>query len=653
MKYILSLFGALAVSFAAQAQQHFCATGKQQSARAAALRKTANTDQLRLMDKYDVKFHHLDLNIERNSTLISGSVRTLASVTAPQLDTFGFELHNQLTIDSIVYLGQKLNVNHSTNFAYAKLPAPVLQNGLVDLTIYYHGDAHVTASAAIGSGFSSATSNRWGATVTWSLSEPYSAYEWWPCKQSLQDKIDSTYTFITTSDENKAGSQGLLQQVVNLPGNKARYEWKSLYPVDYYLVSVAVGKYVEYRTYAIKEEGMNGPDSILIQDYIYDNPNALMEFKPVLDQTAAMVNVFGKLFGTYPFASEKYGHACAPFSGGMEHQTMTSIGVINFGIVAHELGHQWFGDHVTCKSWKDIWLNEGFATYCEYLAAEALEPENKDFEMLGNHMQVMQSDGGSIWFEDTTDVPRIFDSRLTYAKGGAFVHILRFEVNNDSLFFNILQTYQQQFAYGTANTMDFKTLLEQKTGRDFSQVFNQWFYGQGFPTFSTTWNKVGDTLYVKTVQTTSSSATPLFITPVEYSITAGGVDTIIRVNHNKAIEYYKVPLAGSITKVTCDPNNWLINRATSVEDKTITALNGIFMSRVLLKVYPNPASQSITIEDAAFGETIRIYDLAGKLVQQDAFYQSGVDTRNLQKGFYFIEVIGANGETGFARFVKE
>lgn len=648
MKYILILLSA--ITFSAHAQEHFCAAGKQKFDQSL-LGKTANTSQVQLMEKYDVKFHHLNLNVERDTTFIWGNVRTLASVVATQLDTFGFELHNQHTIDSVVYQNQKLTVSHNNHFAYVKLPIAVPQNSIVDITIYYHGNGHVSAGAAIGSGFTSAVSNRWGSRVTWSLSQPYSAYEWWPCKQSLQDKIDSTYTFITTNSQNKAGSQGLLQQVVSLPGNKTRYEWKSFYPVDYYLISVAVGRYVEYRTYAVKEEGMPGPDSILIQDYIYDNPSAMIEFKPVLDQTASMINAFARMFGPYPFANEKYGHSLAPFSGGMEHQTMTSIGVIDFGIVAHELGHQWFGDHVTCKTWKDIWLNEGFATYCEYLAAEALKPENKDAEMAGNHAQIMQADNGSIWFEDTTDVSRIFSSRLTYAKGGAFVHILRFEINNDSLFFNILQTYQQQFAFATANTTDLKTLIEQKTGRDFSIVFDQWLYGQGYPSFNTTWNKIGDTLYVKTDQTTSSAVTPLYITPIEYAIRIDGKDSIVRVKHTKTTEYYKFPLTGTVSRVFADPNNWLINKSNSIEDKTLTALNGIFTHRVLLNVYPNPADQTLTIDDAGFGNIINIYDLAGKLVSSEAFNTSSVNISALQKGFYFIEVSG-NSQVGFAKFVK-
>lgn len=626
--------------------QHPCSLARQHAMNALG-KKAADERNTALMNRYDVTFHHLDLHVERDHTHISGSARTIAKVVAEQLDTFGFELHDQLTIDSVMLQDMRLPVTHSNHFAYVRLPSPVFRNGLVDVVIHYHGDAHVNGGSAIGSGFSSATT-RWGNKVTWSLSQPYSAFEWWPCKQSLGDKIDSTWTFITTGNENKAGSQGLLHQVVSLPGNKVRYEWKSGYPVAYYLVSVAVAEYTEHVSYAANEAGA-GPDSILILDYLYNNPAAISEVRPVLDQTAAMLTAFGRIFGAYPFAKEKYGHCMAPFSGGMEHQTMTSIGVVNPGIVAHELGHQWFGDHVTCATWKDIWLNEGFATYCEYLAAELLYPQDKAGIMQADHYQVMSAPGGSIWVEDTTSVARIFDSRLTYAKGGAFVHTLRFEVNNDSLFFAVLRTYQQQFASSTAGTSDFKTLLERETGKDFTSVFDQWLYGEGYPTFIVTWNHLDDTLYMKVDQVTSSARTPLFITPVEYTIVSEGTDTTIRLVHGRQSEHYRIPLSRPVAGVVVDPNNWLINKSTSVKDRSLAGPNG---RRVLLKVYPNPVENLLQVEDAGFGTSVRVFDPAGRLIHSEAFNGSSLSTGSLQPGLYLLEISNRR-QNGFARFVKK
>jgi aminopeptidase N len=643
MKYFFLLLGLMISQV--YAQQHFCATGKQKSA-LTQRNKTANNDQQQLMNEYDVKFHHLDVQVERDTTFISGSVRTVVQVLASQMDSFGFELHHNFTIDSVVYGGNSLTVNTNTDFAFVVLPSAVAQNGLADVSIYYHGTAPASSSAAIGAGFSSEVSGRWGNQATWSLSQPYSAYEWWPCKQSLQDKVDSVFIDITTSIENKAGSNGVLQAVVSLPGNKHRYEWKTFYPTDYYLISVAVGKYVEYDTYAVVDG-----DSILIQDYIYDNPQTLTTLKPVLDQTASLIELFSEQFGKYPFADEKYGHTMAPFNGGMEHQTMTTIGIIDFTIVAHELGHQWFGDHVTCKTWKDIWLNEGFASYCEQLALEAFDPQEAVSNMHDVHSNIMQLAGGSIWFTDTTVVSRIFDGRLTYNKGSAFIHTLRFEINNDSVFFAVLKSYQQQFAFSTANTLDFKALLEQQTGRDFSQVFNQWFYGQGFPMFTVKWNKYQDTLFIASVQSTSTTVTPLFITPLEFMVKRTEGDTLIRVVQDQSSYTFKIPMTGTINDVIIDPNNWIINTGTSQKDVTLTALDESTSQRTVT-LYPNPVHDQLFLTLPETKATVSIMDVSGRKISEQRITQPQIDVQQLPQGIYFVQVITGD-HTQTLRFVKQ
>jgi aminopeptidase N len=629
------------------AQQHPCAVAKQHSLQTN-FAKAASISRQQLMDAYDVVYHKLDVNVERDTTYIFGNVRTVAKVVATQLDSFGFEMHSSFTVDSVVSNQTRLTLVRETNFAYAILPAAITQGNMVDVTIYYHGTAPAAASAAIGAGFSSATSGRWGNRATWSLSQPYSAYEWWPCKQALQDKIDSADVWITTSNENKAGSQGLLQQIVPLPNNKARYEWKTNYPIDYYLLSVSVAKYVEYKTYA----HING-DSILIQNYLYDNPATLTTLKPVLDQTASMVELFSNDFGVYPFAAEKYGHAMAPFSGGMEHQTMTTLGIIEFSIVAHELGHQWFGDHVTCATWKDIWLNEGFASYTEYLAAAALQPGTEASVMQTVHNIVMQSPGGSVWFEDTTDVGRIFDSRLTYNKGSAFIHTLRYEINNDSLFFAVLKQYQTQFGFGTANTVQFKAVLEQITGRDFTQVFEQWFYGQGYPSYAVRWNQVNDTLYIASNQTTSSTVTPLFFTPLDILVKRPqSTDTLIRVNMNKLNMAMQFPVSGVVTNLTIDPNNWILNTATVTKDATINGLHEMGGTNEVY-YYPNPTANRLTVYSLTKPITsVTVYDLTGKVL----FTSAGptIEVGELANGLYFFTAKTSDGQTLTAqRFVKE
>src|SRR5690606_33758647 len=118
-----------------------------------------------------------------------------------------------------------------------------------------------------------------------------------------------------------------------------------------------------------------------------------------------------------------------PLSGGMEHQTMTTQGYFEKGLTTHELGHQWWGDNVTCESWADIWVNEGFASYSEYLMLENLYPNETTSHMLDIHNNVKSNPNGSVWVQDSLNESRIFSGRLTYDKGAAIVHTFRFIMN--------------------------------------------------------------------------------------------------------------------------------------------------------------------------------------------------------------------------------
>ena len=391
--------------------------------------------QTPLLSNYDVKFYKLDIAVERTSIYISGNVTINAEVVSTALDTFAFDLIDILNVDSVLINGVSCTFTRSNNEVFVKINTPINHGSLFSAKIYYWG---TPPSGGFFSGISNATSQSWGNQITWTLSEAFNANQWFPCKQLLQDKADSSYVFVTTSNTNKVGSNGVLENTVSLPNNKVRYEWKSRHPINYYLISIAVGKYVDYSIYA-HPAGLN--DSILIQNYIYDNPATLQYFKTQIDLTADFIELYSNLFGLYPFWDEKYGHCMAPLGGGMEHQTMTTLGMFNFTLTSHELSHQWFGDNVTCATWSDIWVNEGFASYCEYLALEYLDSGQEVPWLADVHNNVLSELDGSVYIPvlQATDENRIFDSRLSYEKGAAIIHMLRFELQNDTTFFNIMR----------------------------------------------------------------------------------------------------------------------------------------------------------------------------------------------------------------------
>lgn len=640
------------ISISTFAQEHFCAKSKIQHKPATqknSLMKSVQSSS-NLMNNYDVKFHQLNLNLERTNKNISGYVETIANVVSSQLDTFAFVLHQNFTIDSIYINGQKHTSIYSVDsLRKVKLNSSVPQNNIMDVFIYYHGTAP-SLTGALGNGFDNGSSPTWGNQVTWSLSETRGAYHWWPCKQDLRDKIDSAWIFVTTDSTNRVGSNGVLTKVVTI-GNKKRYEWKTRYPIDYYLISIAVAKYKPYVLYA-KPMYLNN-DSIMILNYIYDNainnPAFIAGQKVQLDKIKPTIEFLSKMYGMYPFYKEKYGHSMAPIGGGMEHQSMTTIGFFDFQIDAHELGHQWWGDLVTCKTWGDIWINEGFASYTEHLVNQYLNPSNFMSNLNSVHNNVMSQPGGSIYFTgiDTTDDNRIFDSRLTYDKGGAIIHTLRFVTNNDSLFFNGLRNFLNTYKFSTASAMDFKTNFETYTGQNLTQFFNQWYFGEGYPTFNVKWNYFNDTLIIQSTQTTSKpSSVALFITPMEYKlIRSTGGDTIIRVMHSNPTETYTLIVHGNVTGIQVDPNNWVINKTIGpLKDNTLD-VHG-FSYKYAVNIYPNPVAEKMNIEShALIGKSIELRDILGNLIMQKKCQETleTIDMHRFSNGTYIIVIKNESG----------
>ena len=419
-------------------------------------------------------------------------------------------------------------------------------------------------------------------------------------------------------------------------GNKKRYEWKSSHPIDYYLISVSLTQYVDYSIYAHPQ---GYPDSILIQNYVYNNPATLPYFKSVIDSTKQLVELESSLFGLYPFADEKYGHCMAPMGGGMEHQTMTTLGFFDFSTDAHELGHQWFGDKTTCRTWHDIFINEGFASYVEYLAFEYLEPNQAAPHMLQVHNNVMQQPGGSIYNPDTTNLNRIFDTRLSYNKGSAILHSLRFVLGSDSVFFPALRNYSNQFKNKTASIDDFKNSMATYSGTNLNQFFTQWVYGEGYPTFNVKWNQVGGQLYLKSLQTVSSSSiTPLFITPIEYKVQRNIGDTTILVMHGQTTEQYNMNMPGTVTGIVVDPNNWILNKVIGPTHDATLSITDLFGTESFINVYPNPSLGQLNISGCDNAE-FTLFDLSGKIVSSVKIQEAAsIDVSGLAKGMYLYRI---------------
>ncbi len=632
------IFALSIISASLQAQNKFaCAETKIKSHANSANKASsmlASSYLINLENQYDLKFYHLNLTLSNVNKVISGNVRTLATVKSAALDSFAFELYHTYIIDSIYLNGIKTTASRHVDEVRVPFATPLTQGSQIDATVYYHGTAPTINGSQAGDGYNNGTSPTWQNKSAYTLSECYHAYEWFPCKQQLRDKIDSNWVFVTTDSANKVGSNGLLTNVVTI-GNTKRFEWKNNQPIDYYLISVALAKYIDYSIYAHPQ---GTTDSVLIQNYIYNNPATLPYVKPFLDSTRQFVELFSNLYGMYPWV--KYGHCETTLGGGMEHQSMTTIGAFDWSTVAHELGHQWFGDKVTCGNWHDIFLNEGFATYTEYLAREYLEPNQAAPYMLNSHSDIMSQPNGSVYNPDTTSENRIFDSRLSYEKGGAIIHTLRFVINDDTVFFHALRNYLQQFNQSTATLADFQTSVQNTTGLNLNQFFAQWIYGEGFPTFDVHWNQHNGNFIMRSVQTVSDySVTPLFITPMQYTLQRSIGDTIIRVMHATDTAWYNMNVAGTVTGIIIDPANWVINDSVGpTHDASLTGINVYNSFDAVTSVYPNPANDLIVVKSEG-NFTFTLYDVTGKsILTKKCNTAESIDVSRFADGMYFYQI---------------
>lgn len=624
-KFFYALF-ALTVPFFSQAQSDshlHCAHVK------SAAFQSAGLPQLRINaarggDLYDIHFYDIELEVSNTSTYVDGNVLIASEVTSAGMDTFWFELKDNMTIDSVYVNGaRRLVIDRLNNVVRVPLAQTIPQGEEVRARIWYKGTA---TQAGFFSGLSTAASTTWGVNVSWTLSEPFSAPDWLPCKQDLWDKIDSVNFNGIATNPNKVGSNGLLTAVTTLPNNKSKFAWKTRYPMAFYLIAFSVTNYVDYTTFA-KPTRLPG-DSIRVQHWVYNannssNVSALNTFRQQLDATNDMIEVFSNLFILYPFWQEKYGHMQAPLGGGMEHQTMSTMGGFGQDLTAHELIHQWFGDYVTCATWSDIWLNEGFASYGEYLYRQFGVSQSSADTWMQSAQGSARQNTGSVYVPAGSGVSRIFSSNLSYKKGAAVLHMLRWQIGNDSLFFGGVVDYLNQKANDVATTDELRTILEAYTNQSLASFFNEWVYGEGFPTYTVNWNQVDSTLYVEVNQTTTSALTPRFSTLVPVRLAIGGQFTTLRVDPTAGVNRFQVN--GTVTNAQLDPTSILLKGSASIIRRVSTLGVSVAEEQLLVaKLYPNPTVDELFIETEEQQVVLTIYDLQGRVI----FEQKLEDSKN-------------------------
>jgi aminopeptidase N len=458
----------------------------------------------------------------------------------------------------------------------------------------------------------------------YTLSEPYAAQTWWPCKDDPADKLDSVQITVTVPANMLVASNGLLiEQTVNTNNSKT-FVWKERYPITTYLVSLAVSAYSTFSDSFEYSPGIYMP----IEYYVYPSQRTTAE--TAFSKLPDMLNSFSRLFGLYPFIKEKYGHAVFPWGGAMEHQTCTSIGTVNADwetVYAHELAHQWFGDLVTCNDWHHIWLNEGFATYSEALWMEDYYGDTAFHDYVNSSLTNSNFNDAfipAIFRYDIGDPHSIF-SWTVYIKGMWVLHMLR-HVLGDSIFFQIMHDYPNDpaFAFKTATTEQFRDFCEASSGINLDWFFQQWIYQVYYPVYDWGYSHYQlagqDYLYLAIQQKQNLNGYQhLYKMPIDIILYYQDLtrDTLV-VWDSLITQTYEIPVTGNPVTVTFDRDNWILKKASLIPVTQIDQLLDLTSSFNLYQNYPNPFNEITQIPfslDTSDYIKLEIYDVVGRKIR--------------------------------------
>ena len=611
-----------------------------------AVRMMSLTNRSLASNNYDVKYYRCYWEIDPAVRYIKGSVTIYFRVSSAT-NNIVVDLRNALTTDSVKQRNANLNFSHANNALSMTLSSSLGIGALDSVSIFYKG---IPDNTGFGS-FVNFSHN--GMPVAWSLSEPYGSADWFPCKTNLGDKADSLDVYIKHGPNYKAASNGMLQSETLVDAGAAMLtHWKHRYPIATYLICFAV------TNYSVFNNSVTLGNTVLpMQTYCY--PESLASFTTKTPLVLDAMQLFHNKFGDYPFLKEKYGHTQFGWGGGMEHQTNSFIVSPDDALMAHELAHQWFGNKLTTNSWEDIWLNEGFATYLAAYYAEVQYPTTTLTSRRNVLNSITSQVGGSVKVDDTLNVNRIFNGRLSYNKASYLLQMLRWKLG-DKHFFDGMKSYvmDASYAYNHVRTANFKSKMEQVSGKNLTNFFRQWYEGQGYPSYQLNFSTVGSSVVKINLQQTTSfpSSVPFFEMPVPVLFKNASQQKLVVLENMTANQNFTEVLGFVPDTAFIDPELWLISKNNTVTKTTATNTGA-----GIIEIYPNPAQGPITVFAHDFNAKqghLNIYNSIGQLVYSNGFTLVNgaeyitVPTSNWAKGIYTVQCV-INDKKEVRKIVKQ
>lgn len=595
---------------------------------------------------YDITNQELRFTVDPAIFSIAGKVTsTFTALSNMNSVVFDFykKTSNPFTISSVKMNNANLSFVHNANHELViTLPSTLTTGNSATVEITYSG-APSTGEQAFTTGTHA------GTPVLYTLSEPYGARDWWPCKQDLNDKISSIDVYLTAPSQYVSVSNGLQQSAIDNGNGTKTTHFHHGYPIPAYLVAIAVTNYTIYNQQG--GLGTTAKPFFPIVNYLY--PESAPTNQTNLSVTPTIINLYENLIGEYPFRNEKYGHAQFGWPGGMEHTTVSFMGSFGRGLIAHEMAHQWFGDKITCGSWKDIWLNEGITEYMSGLVVENLDGNSNFINWKNSKISSITSQpNGNLYLTDTqiTDVNRIFSNRITYNKGSMVTHMIRYKMG-DTNFFQALKNYlaDPNLAYKYAITPQFKSHLESASGINFTEFFNDWVYNEGYPTYSITVQNISNGQAKITVNQTQSDASVSFFEmplTIQLNGVSGQTQNFV-VNNTFNNQEFIVNVPFPVTNVVFDPNKDIISR-----DNTATLGISNFELNASVLVYPNPTTNELNIElpNSILLEKVECYNSLGQLILEKN--TSNFPVTELSSGIHFLKITTNEGVVN-KNFIKK
>jgi len=597
---------------------------------------------------YDVLHYDITLLIDIDLETLDGNTRVRAMSAEAGLSTIDLDF-TILSVDSVFGSSGPLAFVHNDPVLTVTLGQAYAIGDTFEVQVYYHGTPGNEGPSGFGGFyFGGVPTHAYQMGVGLDADPPSMGKFWFPCWDWPCDKATAEYHITVPGMGKKVICNGqLVSSHVDSLAGTANYNYEMNYPIAPHCMTVNAGRFTEI------------PDSTYPWMSHWVFPSQAEDAVVHFENCPVMMEGYIERYGPYPFS--RFGFV-AEGKGDMEHQTcvthVTSLIGPNHNydwLLAHEMGHMWWGDCVSVGDWRDVWLSEGFATFSEAIFHEhAYGTAGYHDYIADNIMQPVLSSGENFPIYD----PNYLWGPTTYEKGACVLHMLR-HVVGDSAFFAGLAAYRAAHEYEYAVTPEFQQAMETVSGQDLDYFFAEWIYDKGWPVYEHSWladSVAGGydlSLVVDQVQTNG----PVYTMPVDFRITTTSGDTTVVLWVDEASEQFMLSIPDQPIAVDLDPDNWILNEGQEVPNSGIGPVTE-GPKLTLEQNAPNPFRPSTSIRYAlprAGHARIDIYNAMGQrvlcLMDEDVARGSGGITWNgrdaagkqVAPGTYFCRLVTADG----------